>query len=144
MDLNEIHEHWDRDSKIDQTELGQASLLIPQLHSKYMKFFSQERLLLKKLEMDHKELHRLKWEYYTGSLDHETMQEKGWSPNPLKIIRSDVGMYLDSDSDIIKSNLKMAYVKEKIDLLESIIKTLNGRGFLIKNFIDWHKFTNGM
>jgi hypothetical protein len=144
MDLNEIHEHWDKDSKIDQTELGQASLSIPQLHSKYMKFFTQERLLLKKMEMDHKELHRLKWEYYTGSLDYDTMQEKGWTPNPLKILRSDVGMYLDSDSDVIKSNLKMAYVKEKIDLLESIVKTLNGRGFLIKNYIDWHKFTNGM
>lgn len=143
MELADIHALWDVDSKIDETELGQASLIIPQLHSKYMKIFTTERLILKRLEMEHRELQHLKWEYYGGSLDHETMTERGWKPNPLKILRSDIGHYIDSDSDIIKSNLKMAYAKEKIDLLESIVKTLNNRGFLIKNYIEWYKFTNG-
>ena len=33
--------------------------------------------------------------------------------------------------------------EEKVNYLESIIKTLNNRNFLIKNAIDWRKFTSG-
>ena len=38
---------------------------------------------------------------------------------------------------------KIAYQKEKINYLESIIKTVVNRNFLIKNIIDWRKFTSG-
>ena len=38
---------------------------------------------------------------------------------------------------------KIAYQKEKIEYLESIIKTVVNRNFLIKNIIDWRKFTSG-
>jgi len=143
MDIAEIHDLWDQDSKIDPTDLGTASLIIPQLHAKYMRLYTTEKLTLKKMEQGHKELVRLKWEYYGGTLDEETLSENGWRPNPLKILRSDIPMHLDSDQDIIKSNLKTAYIREKVDLLEAIVKTLNNRGFLIKNYIDWYKFTNG-
>lgn len=143
MDIAEIHDLWDQDSKIDPTDLGTASLIIPQLHAKYMRLYTTEKLTLKKMEQGHKELVRLKWEYYGGTLDEETLSENGWRPNPLKILRSDIPMHLDSDQDVIKSNLKTAYIREKVDLLEAIVKTLNNRGFLIKNYIDWYKFTNG-
>ena len=39
--------------------------------------------------------------------------------------------------------LKIAYQKEKITLLESIIKNITDRGYMIKNYIDWQRFTNG-
>jgi len=143
MDIEEIHGLWDEDSKIDPADLGTSSLIIPQLHAKYMRIYTAEKLTLKRMEQTHKELFRLKWEYYGGTLDSETLAENGWKPNPLKILRSDIGMHIEADQDIIKSNLKVAYIKEKVDLLESIVKTLNNRGFLIKNYIDWYKFTNG-
>jgi hypothetical protein len=38
---------------------------------------------------------------------------------------------------------KIEYQKEKINYLESIIKTVVNRNFLIKNIIDWRKFTSG-
>ena len=34
--------------------------------------------------------------------------------------------------------------REKIDFLESVIKTINIRGFHIKNAIDWEKFKVGI
>jgi len=54
-----------------------------------------------------------------------------------------VNHYLDSDKDIININLKMAYQMEKLELLESIIKTVSNRGFQIRAAIDWAKFQTG-
>ena len=38
MTLDDIYTEWDKDSKIDQTELAKEALKIPQLHNKYYKF----------------------------------------------------------------------------------------------------------
>jgi hypothetical protein len=35
------------------------------------------------------------------------------------------------------------YQKEKISLLEEIVKELNNRHWKIRNAIDWRKFVNG-
>jgi hypothetical protein len=59
-------------------------------------------------------------------------------------MKSELPMHIDSDSDIIKSTLRIAVQQEKVDVLESIIKSLNGRGYNIKSAIDWEKFKTGM
>jgi hypothetical protein len=143
MKLEEIQTHWERDSCIDRTELGEESLKIPQLHSKYFNMFSTERMLLRKLEADSKVLYRQKYEYYNGTLDRETLEEKGWDPNPLKILRSDIGMYLDSDPDCKQILLRIEMQKEKVEFLESIIKSLPNRGYQISQAIAWEKFKVG-
>ena len=40
MKLEEIQESWSSDSKIDDTELDNESLKIPELHHKYFRIFS--------------------------------------------------------------------------------------------------------
>ena len=85
MTLSDIMNMWEKDAKMDQTELGEESVKIPLLHHKYYKVFVDEGLLYKKLEADYKALYKLKFEYYLGILDQETLQEKGWEPNGLKI-----------------------------------------------------------
>ena len=52
-------------------------------------------------------------------------------------------MFIESDKDILELSEKISYQKEKIDYLESIIKSLNTRGFQIKNAIEWKRFTMG-
>lgn len=144
MKLEEIQELWAADSEIDRSELGNASLKLPKLHSKYFNIFSKERLLLRKLEEDLKYLKRLKYEYYDGTLDQETLKEYNWDPNPRKILRADLNQYIDSDKDIINDTLKIAYQKEKVEFLESCIRAINTRGFVIKNAIEWEKFKVGV
>ena len=69
--------------------------------------------------------------------------ERGWQPNPLKIMRSDIQMYIDADTDIVELLQKRALQQEKVDLVNDILKSINTRGFQIKNAIDWIRFTNG-
>jgi len=144
MSIDELFELWKKDSEIDRSELGEASAIIPQLHYKYYKIFAQERLKLRKLEAEYKVLYKDIWEYFQGNMSEEDLKGRGWEPNPLRILKSDLGVYIDSDKDIITHNMKIAYQKEKIDFLESVIKTINIRGFHIKNAIDWEKFKVGI
>lgn len=143
MKIEDIFSAWEEDSKFDRTELGEESLRTPQLHYKYYKMYSNERLILRKLEVEYKDIYKTKYEYYSGSLDYETIAEKGWEPFQLKILKTDIPMYIDSDADIQNISLRIGLQKEKIDVLESIIKTIQTRGFAIKNAIDWAKFTSG-
>ena len=143
MKLEEIHELWSKDSEIDYTSIDREAVKTPKLHNKYYQIFSQERLALRKLETDYKQLYLLKHEYFTGALDQETLSEKNWQPNQRLILKADLDTHIEADKDIIALTLKIAYQKEKTLLLESIINTIQNRGFAIKNYIDWQRFTNG-
>jgi hypothetical protein len=143
MQLDDIFDLWAEDSEINTTKISEEAIKIPKLHNKYYKIFSQERLLLRKLETEYKKLQLQKYEYFMGTLDRETLAENGWEPNPRSILKSDIPMHLEADKDVINLTLKLAYQKEKITLLESIIKNVTERGFMIKNYIEWQKFSNG-
>ncbi len=143
MKLESIFELWDEDSRIKREDLADESLKISTLHSKYHKIYTQERLTLRKYEHELKQLKLDKYEFYTQGPTKETM-EKGWQLPPIgKVIKSDVDKYMDADKDIVSLSLKIGLQHEKIELLESIIKTLHNRGFQIKSAIDWIKFTSG-
>ena len=145
MKLEDIQELWSSDSVIDDTELDAESIKIPEIHNKYLKIFSDEKLRLVRLYSKSKELRRLKWLYYTGKLDEQTLKNLEWDVFDLDVKknRHDLEMFLESDKDIIELNDKVEYQKEKINYLETIIKSLSTRGFLIKNSIEWKKFIMG-
>ena len=144
MTLDEIHNEWSLDSNVDRTNLGDEAVKIPQLHSKYFKIFSTERLKLKKAELESKQLYTDLWEYYQGNFDYEMCQEKGWEPMQLQILKSDITHYIDRNQDWINNQLKLAMHREKVDFLEAIIKSLNNRGFNINAAINWEKFKVGI
>jgi hypothetical protein len=143
MKLDEILDLWAEDCNMDRTELGEEALKIPKLHSKYLRTFTEERLLLRKLEAERKELVLLKSDYYRGILPEEDLKSNGWEPFRLSVIKSDVPTYIEADQDIIKLNLRIAMQQEKVDALEAIIKSISNRGYLIKSAIDYEKFKMG-
>ena len=144
MTLQEIQTLWSKDAEVDRTALGEEASKIPQLHPKYFKIFSTERLKLRQMELVSKQLYTDLWEYYQGNFDYEMCEEKGWEPFQLKILKSDITFYIDRNQDWVDSQLKLAMQKEKVDFLESIIKSLNGRGFNINAAINWEKFKVGI
>lgn len=143
MKLEEIQETWSRDSQIDRTELGEESLRIPQLHSKYYNLFSAERLRLRNLENEYKRFYKAKFEYYNGVMDEKELKNWEWEPFALRILKSDLNIYLEGDKDLIKARQTIDLQKEKVEFLESIIKNLPARGYQIKAAVDWEKFKVG-
>jgi hypothetical protein len=143
MKLEDIINEWEKDSKIDNTELAEESLRIPQLHSKYYKMFISERVQLKKWKNEYKQLYKVKFEYYNGTIDDEELKERGWEPFALKVLKADIGVYLDADDDLISAQNKVDIQEEKVNFLESAIKSLTARGYNLKSAIEWIKWTQG-
>lgn len=144
MTLDQIMEEWRIDASIDTTELGSESIKIPELHSKYLKIYFDERRKLKALEFQSKELFLKKYEYYHGRMSQEELDEMNWEPFMKRLMKNEVDLYLESDKDIITSNIKLVNQKEKLAYLEEVLKNINQRNFQIKNAIEWKKFTNGL
>lgn len=143
MKFDDIMDLWEQDANMDNSELGEESLKIPQLHHKYYKILINEGLMLKKYEQDYQSMYRLKFEYYMGVLDEETLRERQWQPFQLKVLKQDLSTYIDSDSDMQAIQAKIDIQKQKISFLESAVKMISNRGFLIKNAIDWERFKVG-
>jgi response regulator RpfG family c-di-GMP phosphodiesterase len=121
MDLEQLQLEADKDLKINDTELDLESLKTPQLHNKYMKHLTKFKLLLSKAEA-------------------EVYAEK---PFDLKILRTDIDKYLESDTELQRSKQKVDYLETTVDFLDRTIRLIANRGFTIKNAIDWRKFTSG-
>lgn len=143
MKFENIFDEWKRDSEIDQTDLGNESLKIPKLHHKYYMMLLSERSSLRKLESQMKQLKLSKYEFYSQGHTEET-KKLGWELPPRGIIlKADIPMYIEADRDIIDLSLKIGIQGEKVEFLDSIIKSLQTRNFLIKNAIDFLRWTNG-
>jgi len=143
MDIETIKKMVDQDMKIDDLNLDLESLKSPQLHSKYLNLLHDESLSLHKATIEQKELRRLKWEYYLGKMDQETLDERGWQPFGLKILRTDIDVYLESDKDLLRMEARIHYLKEKVKYIESILQSIGRRGWDIKSAIEWKKFMSG-
>lgn len=143
MDIEELEKMWAKDCEIDETNLIGESSKIPLLHSKYYKLYYRASLKATKLRYELRELEKAKTEYYNGSMAPEDLKERGWKPNPLKILRNDINKYIESDKDIIELSLRIEYQSSLAKFLEDIIKQINNRNFIIKNMIDLLKFQQG-
>jgi len=143
MKIEKIFEEWDADTDFDKTELGDEALKVSKLHHKYFRMLSQERITRRSLEAEMKVLKLEKFEFYTQGPSKESV-ERGWEMPPIgRVVKSEVNNYMEADRDIISISLKIGIQSEKIDLLESIIKTILSRGYNIKAAIDWEKFKMG-
>ena len=147
MKIDDIHDMWEHDSRINEKDLATESINTPTLHSKYLRLLSSKKLLLKKQEADLDVLLRDKWEYYNGKLTKDKMDEYGWSYDPFngqtKPLKSDMDKVFNSDQDLINANLRIEHTKECVQALKEIVEHIKWRHQIIKNTIEYMKFVNG-
>ena len=143
MKLQDIFDLWKVDVEINRSELGEEALKLPKLHHKYFSIFTEEKLKLRAYEAELKKLRLDKYEFFTQGPSDET-EALGWKLPPIgRVIKADANTYIDVDEEVVKQTLRIGIQQEKIALLDSIIRSLNTRGFLIKNAIDWERFKVG-
>ena len=86
-------------------------------------------------------MYRTKWEYYGGKADAKIYIAK---PFDLRVLKTDLHMYITSDEEIIKLSDKISYLEITVKFIEGIIKSIDNRGWDTKNAIEWKKFEAGM
>lgn len=143
MNIDELLNMWTEDSNIDKDDLSSEVLKIPNLHGKYYKLFIQEKMKLIKLQENKKRLTLDKHDYYRGIMPIEEVKKRGWEPWQITVLKQELPMYIDADQDVIDLNLKISLVKEKVEMIESFIKSLSMRGYNIKTALDFIRFRAG-
>jgi hypothetical protein len=140
--LDQILKHWESDSVIDQTEPGKELIRIPILHNKYLTILTKHKFASKKANYDYLRMKKTKWEYYTGKMSQEELEEHGWEPFRYTL-KSDISTYLESDNDMIKLLEKKVYHDECVSVIEAIMSELKSRTFQLRDFIQWERFIGG-
>ena len=146
MKLSDIQTMWQKDCQIEDTKLDLELLKLPNLHSKYLGIYNDESLTQKKFFYDKRRLLKYKTIWYAGKMSEEELEEHGWEQFKVKLIKGyepKIETYLNGDEDLIESDQRLEYQKIKVEFLESIIKSLNTRGYNIRSAIDFLKFTMG-
>lgn len=146
IDLENVLNEWQEDSKIPEHQLDETSRHTPNLHAKYLQYLSLAKLQLKRIENQQKSLLLDKWKYYNGKMSQEEIESKGWEPDPfngLKILKGEMEYYYGSDPEIQKTEEKIEYYKTLISTLTEIVDSLKWRHQTIKNIIEWRKFQSG-
>ena len=131
---------WAKDSVIDDVLLDEASIKIPQLHSKYITLHSEFTLLLKKAKQEHNKIIHLRTLYYSGRGAPEMYEE---TPFDFKLIRSEVPSWVAVDETVNKVEMKVALYETTLNTLSEILKQIHQLSFNIKNMIAWRQFVNG-
>lgn len=140
--LEQILNKWEKDAVMDQTEPSKELLRVPILHQAYLKTLTQHRIASKKAHFDYLRMRKVKWEYYTGKMSKEELDEYGWEQFQFAL-KSDITTYLEADKDLIKLLEKKVYHEETVSVVESIMNELKQRTWQLKEFINWEKFVSG-
>ena len=141
MTLDELKLQVSQDLRVDDEHLDTESLKNQEIKAKYLDHKSKFELLLFKAKGDYKRLYREKWEYYGGKADAKIYASK---PFDLKVLKTDLGVYISADEEIIDAENKIGYLETVVDYIKGVIKSVDNRGWDIKNAIEWKKFEAGL
>ena len=141
MTLDELKSQVAQDLVVNDERLDTESLRNQELYSKYLQIKTNFELLLYRAKGDYKVLYREKWEYYGGKADAKVYATK---PFDLKVLKSDLSIYIESDEDIIKAEHKITYLETTVKYIDGVLRSIQSRGWDIKNAISWKSFEAGM
>ena len=141
MNLEQIQEMWEKDSKIDPDNLHDESLKIPQLHSKYYTLYNTITLLRERAREQYNKVRLERYNYFTGKAPAEAYIEE---PFPYKVREKDaIQRHLEADDKMNKVDMKIKYYDIMLKFLEEVIRAVSNRTYQIKNAIEWNKFQAG-
>ena len=141
MTLDELKLQVKKDLEVDDETLDKESYKNQELYAKYLDHKTNFELLLYKAKGDYKVLFRDKWEYYGGKADAKIYVTK---PFDLKVLKTDLNIYIESDEEIIKLEHKIAYLETTIKYIDGVLRSIQSRCWDIKNAISWKQFEAGM
>ena len=129
-EFEKIKKEVDKDLEITQENLDTKIYEIPSLHSKYLRLYYHESLILEKMETALARLYVKKHHYYRHDYDYV-------------IKDSQVSWYIDGDEEFSKRKYQINKQKLQVDFLERTLKKINQLSFDVKNIIEWVKFQSG-
>lgn len=139
MKIEEIKAAIEADLKIDRFNLVDESARTPNLFSKYIQIYTDEKIRLRMLQRKYSESYIQRREFYAGNGGDKYKEE----PFDRKVIRQDLDIWLDADSKIQDLKDRLTLQEVIIDILERTLKEINQRSYTIRNMTEMIKFESG-
>jgi len=144
MMLEDIEKEWAKDVVLDPLRLDRESLNIPKLHSKYWNILVNEKLVMLKLKNKLENREYILEQFFNKTLTTEELQEhKLPIVQDKKVMKTDIPKAIANTPDIIDTKTKIGVQHVKIDFIDSILKQVQNRNWVIRDAIEWRKFENG-
>lgn len=142
--VDEILTEWAKDSNVDESRVPEELLKIPKLHSKYVRYRAEHSLLAKKKMVDYEKMKAVKWDYYSGIMPKEELDDRGWKPYLYTAKNKDTLERCITKDDDLNNILLMKVVNdEAVELCTSIIRELNARTYQLRAWVDYQRFMLG-
>ncbi len=142
MTLEELQKEAREDLAIsNQERLDSESFKNQHIKSKWLEYRTRYEQLLIMRKADHQKMFREKWEYYGGKAEAKVYAAK---PFDIKVLKSDLHMYIQSDDEILEIQTKISYYEMLVKYIDGVLKSIDNRGWDIRNATEWKKFEAGM
>ena len=144
MNIEELHDLWDRDCFIDDDHLDKSSIDTAKLHSKYLRLI-QHKMKIAAYQAEYNNLRQAKFRYYRGEMPRDELVERTWNQwQGVKPLKNEMDEFLTGDQDLNKIDLKISYIKVMVEALDSILGQIKARDWQIRNAIEYKKFIAGV
>jgi len=134
MKIEDLKLEIDQDLKIDLTNLAIESAENCIKYHKYNKLLLTEKLIYRKLWVEHQKTKKEVYRFYSGYGD---------SPSPEQFDSSGLKIHMSGEAKILDEQSKLFLIEEKIKFLETTCQNFISRGFSIKNIIELRKLESG-
>ena len=138
MELDEIMKMWEEDSHIDDKDLDNESLNIPNVHQKYLNIYSKEKRKMSDLKTHWKILFQQRWEV--------VISKNGKAPeHNIRLSKTELERHYVAADEILQKAEKIMNEQEgKVEYLKSVLSMIENRSVHINNAISWRKFVAGL
>ena len=138
MELEKIMSMWEEDAHIDDKDLDNESLNIPNVHQKYLDIYSKEKRIIRDLETRWKVVFQERWE--------AVISKNGKAPeHNIRISKTELERhYVAADGALQKAEYIMNEQKSKVEYLKSVLSMIENSSIHINNAINWGKFVAGL
>lgn len=144
MTLDELKEMWSEDCVIG-SDLSKEALSTPAIHAKYLSILMDTKAMRKNAEMKLYDIQRKKVRYYKGEMTADELEQAGWDQyQGTKPLRAELESLVTTDPDVVARQNRVDYAQILLDSINEIIKSINGRQWLIRSAIDWQRFQAGV
>lgn len=144
MTLEEIEKEWAIDTVINPLKLADESMKIPKLHSKYSSYLNVSKITAIKLKSMLEEKEYILEQYYKKTLTIDELNEyKLPLTQDKKVAVPEIPKVIANTKEIVDLKNRIGAQNVKIEFLESIIKSIHNRNWVIKDAIAWRQFENG-
>ena len=139
--LEQIKAVIDRASEIGPI-ISDEARETPKIHAKLLWLRLAEKNELQTLERELERVYLARWMVYSGKATPEQLKTEPHAS--LRILKTDMDIFMSADSTLQALVSKIELSKQKNALIEEGIKMCNSRQFLLKTMLDAKRFEAGL